>query len=241
MQTFSFETDFLNWEETFSSSSHLVDVAQPLVVLIISARQSLPLSDVPQFRQQVIDEIKRFEKALSSLNYSAETLKTARYCLCAALDEAVLSQSWGAKSIWRQGSLVNFFEKETWGGERFYDILERALNDASRQIELLELIYLLISLGFEGKFFGEENRSAREEIRQKIFYCLKVAGKTEKQILSPHSKAVPLEEPEKREKKRLKIFFIASVMLVLTIGLFYQFTSYEVVKPFLSQINLISS
>ena len=76
----------------------------------------------------------------------------ARYVLCAALDEAVLSTPWGAQSEWAQHPLLVTLHREAWGGEKFFDMLERISTDFARHIDLIELQYLVLAFGFTGKY-----------------------------------------------------------------------------------------
>ena len=49
--------------------------------------------------------------------------------LCAALDEAVLSTPWGAQSEWAQQTLLVALHREAWGGEKFFEMLDRISQD----------------------------------------------------------------------------------------------------------------
>ena len=54
-----------------------------------------------------------------------EIVLAARYALCAGLDEAVLSTPWGAQSEWAQHPLLVALHREAWGGEKFFEMLDR--------------------------------------------------------------------------------------------------------------------
>jgi type VI secretion system protein ImpK len=41
--------------------------------------------------------------------------------------------------------------REAWGGEKFFELLDRTSQDPARHIDLLELQYLCLALGFAGK------------------------------------------------------------------------------------------
>jgi type VI secretion system protein ImpK len=46
--------------------------------------------------------------------------------------------------------MVATFHRETVGGDRFYDLLSRLEQDPGGNIDLLEFMYMCLSLGFEG-------------------------------------------------------------------------------------------
>ena len=63
--------------------------------------------------------------------------------LCAGLDEAVLSTPWGAESEWAQHPLLVTLHREAWGGEKFFEMLDRISADPARYLDLMELQYLV--------------------------------------------------------------------------------------------------
>jgi type VI secretion system protein ImpK len=109
----------------------------------------------------VLDEIRRFEERARNSGVANEVVLAARYALCACLDEAVLSTPWGAQSEWAQQTLLVALHREAWGGEKFFDMLERISSEPSRHIDLIELQYLCVALGFAGKYQVSERGHAR--------------------------------------------------------------------------------
>ncbi|MFO7844848.1 MAG: DotU family type IV/VI secretion system protein, partial [Bacteroidales bacterium] len=45
--------------------------------------------------------------------------------------------------------MVGTFHRETVGGDRFYDLLARLEKEPANNIDLLEFMYMCLSLGFE--------------------------------------------------------------------------------------------
>ena len=132
--------------------SPLLQAASPLLLLAGQLRGTLAVPDLAGLRRHALDEIRRFEEHARSLAVQNEVVLAARYLLCASLDEAVLSTPWGSQSEWAQQPLLVALHREAWAGEKFFELLERASQDPARHIELLELQYLCLALGFAGKF-----------------------------------------------------------------------------------------
>jgi type VI secretion system protein ImpK len=132
--------------------SRLVRAASPLLLLAGQLRSTLSQLDIAGLRRQALDEIRRFEEHARSSGIQSEIVVMARYALCAALDEAVLSTPWGRDSEWAQHPLLVDLHREAWGGEKFFEMLDRLSNDPSRYLELMELQYLCIAFGFGGKY-----------------------------------------------------------------------------------------
>ncbi|WP_235378984.1 type IVB secretion system protein IcmH/DotU [Candidatus Coxiella mudrowiae] len=53
---------------------------------------------------------------------------------------------------WRQIGLLKTFQGEMWDGERFFVILKRSAEELALHLDLLELGYLCLSLGYQGKY-----------------------------------------------------------------------------------------
>jgi type VI secretion system protein ImpK len=90
--------------------------------------------------------------------------------ICAALDEAVLSTPWGNQSEWAQHPLLVQLHREAWGGEKFFEMLERTSKDPAKFIDLMELQYLALAFGFAGKYHVQERGQDKLlEIQQSLY------------------------------------------------------------------------
>jgi type VI secretion system protein ImpK len=130
----------------------LVQAAIPLLLLTGQLRSTPAAMDVAGLRRHVLEEIRRFEDQARGAGIRNEIVLAARYALCAALDEAVLSTPWGAQSEWAQHPVLVALHREAWGGEKFFEMLTRISADPARHLDLLELQHLILALGFTGKY-----------------------------------------------------------------------------------------
>jgi type VI secretion system protein ImpK len=148
----------------------LVRAASNVLLLAGRLRGTLSAPDVAGLRRHALDEIYKFEERARSAGAANETVLAARYALCATLDEAVLSTPWGAQTEWAQQTMLVQLHREAWGGEKFYAMLERISQDPERHIELMELQYLCLVVGFTGKYHVEARGHARlAEVRQALY------------------------------------------------------------------------
>src|SRR5262245_58274239 len=148
----------------------LVRAAIPLLVVTAQLREAVSSMDVPGLRRHVLDEIRTFEELARSSRVPNEVILSARYVLCAAIDEAVLSTPWGNQSEWSQHPLLVQLHREAWGGEKFFDMLDRISQDPSRHIDLMELQYLALVFGFEGKYHVQDRGGDRlQQIQQDLY------------------------------------------------------------------------
>ena len=154
--------------------SPLVRAASPLLLLAGQLRGTLSVPDVAGLRHHALEEIRRFEERAKAGGAASQVVLAARYVLCAGLDEAVLSTPWGAQSEWAQQTLLVALHREAWGGEKFFEMLDRISGDPSRHIDLMELQYLCLALGFTGKYRVVEHGHTRlAEIQHDLFHRIR--------------------------------------------------------------------
>jgi len=157
-----------------SEKNPLFSSSLTLLTLVTQLRQSMSHQDVPVLREQLISEIKQFESRAMELQCPQEQVQTARYALCSLIDEVILNTPWGSKSIWATESLLVSFHKESWGGEKFFQILKNIIGKPELYFNLLELFYYCLSLGFEGKYkIQERGISELQAIRENLYEILK--------------------------------------------------------------------
>ena len=95
---------------------------------------------------------------------------SARYVLCSVIDEAVVTTAWGSRSDWSKISLLSRFHNETFGGEKVFQLLERLSRDPVKHLAMLELMYLCLSMGFEGKYRVMARGEVQlEEVRDALY------------------------------------------------------------------------
>ncbi len=152
----------------------LVNAASTLIAVFEKTKQSVSHSDVGGLHQRLVDEIKSFEIRSKEMAITSEIVLSARYILCTILDEAVLNTPWGCESAWHQRSLLSIFHNETSGGEKFYIILDRLRQSPSNNLDILELFYLILSLGYEGKYrLSPNGKQSIERIRGELFSIIR--------------------------------------------------------------------
>lgn len=164
----------------------LIASASALLVVFEKTRVTLNHPNVDELYQRLVAEIKLFEARVRERGIKSEIVLTARYVICTALDESVLNTPWGGESKWPQQTLLSSFHGETSGGEKFFLILERLRSSPRESIHLLELIYLCLSLGFEGKYkLAHRGRDALEKIRDDLFAIIRASRGEYERSLSP--------------------------------------------------------
>ena len=174
-----------------SGVNPLVACADELLVLGAQLRNTVSQDSVGKLKEQIVQQLKRFEDQAYSKGIDRDTVLTARYLLCTYLDGAVVSTPWGSESGWTNQSLLSVFHNETWGGEKFFQILDHHLQSPSRSIDLLEFIFTCLALGFQGKYLlsggGSEQLAA---IQESLFRAINSQRGDFERDLSPHWQGV---------------------------------------------------
>lgn len=139
--------------EVFNISLNpLVAAASDLLSEVVRLKHSNQQENLEQLKERLSSALKQFEHRALHDGVENSQVMAARYVLCTVIDEAVVTTSWGNESEWSQISLLSTFHNETFGGEKFFNLLEKLSRNPVKHLQLLELMYLCLALGFEGKY-----------------------------------------------------------------------------------------
>jgi len=152
-----------------SAENPLHTAAAPLLNAIVQIRLAATHDDPAGLRHQLIDEIRQFEARCKQLDLPFEIIIGTRYCLCSVLDEAAAQTPWGTRGVWSGNGLLVTFHNESWGGEKFFQLLSRISQTPQQHLWLLEVIHYCLLLGYEGRYRGAANGRAQcEAIRGRL-------------------------------------------------------------------------
>lgn len=129
----------------------LVTAAQPLLCLSERLRSSdTELSDI---NSHIEHELKAFESRATQFNYPRETIVLARHIVSVVLNE-----------------FLEHYQSEN----HFFEILEKAKTDPANHIDLLELMYICIRLGYQGQYqYLENGRVTLEDVCDELYHLIR--------------------------------------------------------------------
>lgn len=169
----------------------LEQAAGPLLALLTRLRNTIAHPAPASLRAQLLAYLRQFEERAEAAGVARNEVLLARYALCTALDEAVLSTPWGSSSDWSKQSLLITVHNEAWGGEKVFQLLEHCLQSPRERLNLLELLYLCTSLGFEGRYrVMNGGRAQLEALRERTASAIRSARGEVERELSPHWRGV---------------------------------------------------
>jgi type VI secretion system protein ImpK len=173
------------------NANPLLAAGTPLIVLANSLRGVVSHDDVTRLRRTVVDELRRFQARTRELSVSEEEARYGHYALCALIDEVVLSTPWGAKSGWGAQTLVATFHNEVVSGDRMFEVADALEARPGRSPNLLELIYVCLSFGFEGRMRLEHGGASRLlQIRDRLYGAIRNLRGPVERGLSPNWRGV---------------------------------------------------
>lgn len=192
----------------------LMASASELVALLGELRHTVRVQNPGQLRTQVVTAIKQFENNAGKKGVPSDVILSARYILCTAIDEAVLNTPWGSEVGWSRASLLSTFHNETFGGEKVFMILDRLQSAPAKYLDLIELIYVCLSLGFEGKYkLDNRGRDQLEIIRDNLQRVIETQRGNFDRDLSPRWQGA--SQHSKRIMEYIPMWVIAAVVVAL--------------------------
>jgi type VI secretion system protein ImpK len=133
----------------------LVALANPILGAVPEIRHLLRHRDPTQLRKSLADQLRVFRMKAEAAGVPQDTVDEAVYAICALLDDAASFTPWGHDWSTR-GVMLDLLQKAD-GAEGFFARLERLANNPAADSDLLELYYICLALGMEGRYRDAPN------------------------------------------------------------------------------------
>ena len=210
----------------------LLEAARPLLRALADLPDQLEKDGIDQLRVLLEQEVRVFQKLCDQISIRRDHMLGARYCLCTALDEAAMQTVWGKGGEtgveWNTNGLATLFHEDRQGGTKVYLLVGRLMSESQEHLDLLELIYRILSLGFEGRYrYEADGRRKHETVRQRIYNEIMSQRGSLAVALSPHWQS---DVTGKRVSFfDFPVWITLAVLSVILIGLFGYF-KYELLN-----------
>jgi type VI secretion system protein ImpK len=197
-----------------SSLNPLVAAAAPLLAAGPRVRTTARHPNPAGLKDALSEGVRKFEAQARAQGLPNEQVIAGRYILCTYLDECAASTPWGGAGIWSAQSLLVQFHNETWGGEKVYALMSKLAENVDANRNLLELLYVVIALGFEGRYRVVDNgRAQLDSVRERLVQMLRQSRGSYEKALSPRWQGV--EQREARLTDGLPLWVIATAFALL--------------------------
>ena len=196
----------------------LVAAASPLLNIVPQLRSATPLGDIAQLRERLAQALRAFEAKAARDGAAPQQVLAARYVLCTFLDEVAAATPWGGGGAWSGHSLLVAFHNEAWGGEKLFQLLARLAEQPRDNLDLLELIWVVLALGFEGRYrVAPGGRDQLEQLRERLFALIRQQRGEPERALSPHWQGAPRK---RALLLQLPLWSLASLGVLLAVALY---------------------
>ena len=218
----------------------LIAAANPLLDLVPQLRGTLQHADPSGLRDYLAQHIKTFESRAKAAGVAPEKVIAARYALCTLLDETAASTPWGGSGLWAKHSLLVMFHSEAWGGEKFFQLLAKLAENPTGNRDLLEFMYVCLSLGLEGRYRVIDNGKAQlDALTERLAQMLRKERGEYERDLSPHWQAAAVKRSKVLSLVPLWVVFAACGLVMLVLYLSFSGFLNSASDPVFAQIQAI--
>ena len=202
-----------------ASLNPLVSAASPLLSAAPRIRAMVQHPNPAGLKDALADGVRKFEAQARAEGLSNEQVIASRYILCTLLDESAASTPWGGSGVWATQSLLVMFHNETWGGEKVFQLLSKLAENVAANRNLLELMYVVLAFGFEGRYrVLNDGKAQLESLRVRLSQMLRGKTVDGDKTLSPRWQGVPAKNA--RLGAGLPMWVLASLVGLLLVGVY---------------------
>lgn len=213
----------------------LITASHPIFSILERIKLCRNTLDIKLIQENLLHELKAFEGHADMANYSRETILITRYILAAMVDETI------TKKLQEKHDYFTDFENfvpvdpNNIGAEqRFFQILSRLTRHPDQYLDLLELIYLCLSCGYEGKYrFQSNGKSQLDDLIDQLY--MTISPLRQRQAATFYKKkSFKIQLPQKSSSLTYKLFIGSCILTILCI---YAGTSFYLDKRADSLMN----
>jgi|GEM_PF-1141172 len=204
----------------------LVDSASYLFSILGKLKHSQTYRQLTKLHAELVQEVNLFQESAKHHGYNSEYIIVCRYVICAVIDDIIENTAWGGQGQWGSYSLLTAFNQDTQHHDKFFNIMERTIKDPALYIDLMELMYICLSIGYKGQYRTTEHSQFQlEQITNNLYKHIRAYRGSFSKALSPTSlKTAKQTSVVKTENtvSPLFIFFVtACVVMAIFISLGY--------------------
>lgn len=173
----------------------LEKAASRLLPLLITIKNTTNHPDPEQLRNKLIRELEDFKGSARKVLGDPKKVTQASYIMCTALDEAAMNTPWGHEANWAQHNLLATFHNEVIGGERFFTLLKGLAKNPADNIDLLELMYVCLALGYGGAYrIAQNGQETLTKVRLWLFEIIQSVRHNPDTVLAQHWAGTNMQE-----------------------------------------------
>jgi type VI secretion system protein ImpK len=188
-QSLASQTMNLDLSKVMGGPRDINALCTDLFLIIIRMREAEDLGDPASLRKLIGYFLDLFEKNCAAIGMAQDSIAEAKYAIVALMDETVLSVPGACRDYWISRPMQLDYFGDNIAGQEFYEKLQKLLLQPENKKDVLEVYYLCLALGFEGKYKianPEERLAIMDDLGRKLRRTrIRVSAE-----LSPHGRRV---------------------------------------------------
>ncbi|GAB5378506.1 MAG: type VI secretion system protein TssL, long form [Acuticoccus sp.] len=203
--------------EAALNANTMLRASAALLLMLGKLRAGLVRAQSARIMEDVARAIDRFEADMNGAGYSADQAEVAKYALAATADDVVQNIPVDDRRLWTQYSMLSQFFGERTGGIRFFEELNRMKADPLANIDVLELMYACLAVGFEGVHrTSPGGMAALQQVQRDLYDVIRRVRPRESFELSPNWQGSGIGQRDNR--RRVPLWVVAACALALVVG-----------------------
>lgn len=180
----------------------------------------LPFEEKAMLKRYLLKKLEAFEQQAKRLRCDSEIIFLAKYVLGACLDEAIFKLFHHTKVGWDRNDLVREFHHQfLQDSEHFFVLLQKAVHLPDRFIDLIELMYLCVNLGFTAKVSSSADKMHYLQSSQLMQHTYQIIQRKRGEFdrrLSPAIEKVYLPRESFQKIKKGRVVFGITLLIVFS-------------------------
>ena len=193
-----------------NTKRNLKEFCSDLFILILQLRESNEYGDALKLKNKVLNLLDKLENNAISVGIDQMQVQSVKFALVAFLDETIASSDWSNKTNWLaeplQLQLFNCYN----AGEEFFSRLEQLRQRERANINVIEIYYLCLALGYKGMYKMESPEKIRLLIDE-LHYLLNANLGDPNTTLSPNGQ--PRDEIITAVKEKIPLWIILTTII----------------------------
>ena len=148
------------------SENQLINISSELLSIVLKINALPEPEDIAELRNQLAHRISELKEKGSHLNYPVAVIDKLCFLFAVVLDEFIIYTDWGDKRSWENKTLLSELFGMRNGGELFFTVTDKAMRQPNKMIDLLEVIYLFLNVGFKGQYHSQGSEQLKSMIYQ---------------------------------------------------------------------------
>ncbi|WP_372179537.1 type IVB secretion system protein IcmH/DotU, partial [Vibrio sp. 10N.222.48.A4] len=199
------------------AENQLFNISSDLLTKTLKLSTLSEPEDLAIFREQLIQGINDIKAQATELTYPIAVIDKLCFLYAVVIDEFIIYSEWGEKNGWENKTLLSELFGMRNGGELFFSVAEKAARQPHKLIDLLEIVYLFINIGFKGQY-----REGNADQLKAFTYQLEQTISQYRNTSGVYCR-IKVKLPEVRKPTRRKRYLITSLfffcLIATSIGL----------------------